>query len=115
MKRLLFSDAVGHSLSDEIKAYAEKLYTDEEFEKKEKNILLRLLLQKSHYYIVKYLKNIIQIKHIWLKIFGCQIHIGKDVKLMIHQHVCFLIMGKVENRKDERNAKWKSIRLYTRT
>ena len=35
-EKAAFSDAVGHSMVDDLKAYAEKLYTDEEFEKKSK-------------------------------------------------------------------------------
>ena len=34
MKKAAFSDAVGHSLSDDIKEYAENYYTDSEFEDK---------------------------------------------------------------------------------
>jgi len=33
-EKAAFSDAVGHSMVDQIKAYAEKLYTDEEFEER---------------------------------------------------------------------------------
>jgi asparagine synthase (glutamine-hydrolysing) len=35
-EKAAFSDAVGHSMVDDLKAYAEKYYTDEEFEKKRK-------------------------------------------------------------------------------
>ncbi len=35
-QKAAFSDAVGHSMVDDIKAYAETLYTDEEFEEKRK-------------------------------------------------------------------------------
>ena len=33
-EKAAFSDAVGHSLVDDLKEYAESLYTDEEYEKK---------------------------------------------------------------------------------
>jgi asparagine synthase (glutamine-hydrolysing) len=33
-QKAAFSDAVGHSMVDDLKEYAESLYTDEEFEKK---------------------------------------------------------------------------------
>ncbi|HWQ97927.1 MAG TPA: asparagine synthase B [Clostridia bacterium] len=35
-EKAAFSDAVGHSMVDQIKAYAEKLYTDEEYEERRK-------------------------------------------------------------------------------
>ena len=35
-QKAAFSDAVGHSMVDDLKAYAEEFYTDEEFEKKRK-------------------------------------------------------------------------------
>ena len=35
-EKAAFSDAVGHSMVDQIKAYAEKLYTDEEFAERSK-------------------------------------------------------------------------------
>ncbi len=36
-QKAAFSDAVGHSMVDDLKAYAESLYTDEEFETKRQN------------------------------------------------------------------------------
>ena len=33
-QKAAFSDAVGHSMVDDLKAYAESLYTDEEFERR---------------------------------------------------------------------------------
>lgn len=33
-QKAAFSDAVGHSMADDLKAYAEERYTDEEFEEK---------------------------------------------------------------------------------
>lgn len=53
-EKAAFSDAVGHSLSDDIKEYAEKQYTDAEFEEKSNNINTVLHSQKSLYYIVKF-------------------------------------------------------------
>ena len=35
-EKAAFSDAVGHSMVDDLKAYAERLYTDEEYEKRRK-------------------------------------------------------------------------------
>ena len=36
-EKAAFSDAVGHSMVDDLKAYAEKRYSDAEFEEKRKN------------------------------------------------------------------------------
>ena len=36
-QKAAFSDAVGHSMVDDLKAYAETMYTDEEFEKRRRD------------------------------------------------------------------------------
>ena len=36
-QKAAFSDAVGHSMVDDLKAYAESMYTDEEFEKRRRD------------------------------------------------------------------------------
>ena len=61
-EKAAFSDAVGHSLVDDLKAYAQTRYTNEEFHEKSKNIHLHLPLPKNPFYIERSLTNTIQIK-----------------------------------------------------
>lgn len=57
-EKAAFSDAVGHSLADELKAYAESVYSDKAFIQGKKRYSVCLPLQKKHFYIVIFLKGI---------------------------------------------------------
>ena len=59
-KKAAFSDAVGHSMVDDLKEYADTCYTEEAFEKERQNILMHSRLQKSLFCIGRFLKNIIR-------------------------------------------------------
>lgn len=59
-EKAAFSDAVGHSMVDDLKEYADTCYTEEAFEKERQNILMHSRLQKSLSYIGRFLKNIIR-------------------------------------------------------
>ena len=67
-EKAAFSDAVGHSLSDEIKAYAEKLYTDEEFEKK----------REKYSFATPFTKESLLYREIFEKYYPNQAHMVKD-------------------------------------
>lgn len=97
-EKAAFSDAVGHSLVDDLKDYANSIYSDEEFFDDVKNIKNIPLLLKNHYYIGKYLKNFILEKVILYVIIGCQTKIGKVVMLMILLLEFYQTMEKVENK-----------------
>lgn len=59
-EKAAFSDAVGHSMVDDLKEYAQTCYTEEIFEKECKNIHMHSPLQKSLCCIVRFLKNTIR-------------------------------------------------------
>ena len=55
-EKAAFSDAVGHSMVDDLKEYAESCYTDAEFEEKRSHSL------RNHFCTGRYLKNIILVR-----------------------------------------------------
>ncbi len=99
-EKAAFSDAVGHSLVDYLKAYAEEKYTSEDLEAaKVNNIPTVHLSQKNLFsYIEILLKNIMLEMLNGLRISGCQINLGKAVMLMIQVLEFYLIMVIVENK-----------------
>ena len=77
-EKAAFSDAVGHSMVDYLKEYAQKQYTDAELKEDVKAIPMPDHLQKNPYYIEKFLKSIIRVRLRWLQISGCRTKSGKD-------------------------------------
>mgnify|MGYP002240693903 CR=1 FL=1 len=59
-EKAAFSDAVGHSMVDDLKEYADTCYTEEALKRNVKNILMHSRLQKSLFCIGRFLKNIIR-------------------------------------------------------
>jgi len=78
-----FSDAVGHSMVDYIKEYAEAQYTDEEFVKKSAVYKDVTPISKESLLYREYLISIIQTIHTLSKIIGCRIKNGMVAMLMI--------------------------------
>ncbi len=61
-EKAAFSDAVGHSMVDYLKAYAECVIPTRSFGKDAKNIHMPRLLQKNLFCTGKYLKNTIPVR-----------------------------------------------------
>ncbi|WRK53490.1 asparagine synthase-related protein [Coprobacillaceae bacterium CR2/5/TPMF4] len=61
-EKAAFSDAVGHSMVDYLKEYAESIYSDDDVIAAKRNILLQHHLQKNLCYIVTFLNLFILIK-----------------------------------------------------
>ena len=59
-EKAAFSDAVGHSMVDYLKGYAESVYTDQELEQGQRNTPMQSPLPKNPCCTGKSLKNIIR-------------------------------------------------------
>ena len=67
-EKAAFSDAVGHSLSDDIKEYANAYYTDEEYEEK----------IKKYTYATPFTKESLLYRELFEKYYPNQAHMVKD-------------------------------------
>lgn len=85
-QKAAFSDAVGHSMVDDLKAYAESVYTDEQFEQGCKNTISRFPLQRRACFTETYLKSTTPVRHRWSRTSGCRTKHGRAVMLTIPPH-----------------------------
>ena len=78
-EKAAFSDAVGHSMVDYLKEYADTQYTQKEFEEKQKGYAHAQPFTKESLLYREILKNIIQDKAGWWQTSGCPTKPGKAV------------------------------------
>ena len=80
-QKAAFSDAVGHSMVDDLKEYAESLYTDEEYEEKRKQYSFATPFTKESLLyrelFEKFLKNTIPVRRKWSRTSGCRTRTGR--------------------------------------
>lgn len=98
-QKAAFSDAVGHSMVDDLKAYAESVYTDEQFDEGIKNTILRLPLQKRAFCTEIYSKSTIPVRHGWSRTSGCRTKRGRAVTLMTPLHEFLKTTARAENKR----------------
>lgn len=102
-EKAAFSDAVGHSLVDDLKDYAETLYTDEDVANaKEKYPYCTPFTKESLLYrdiFEEYFPG----KAKWIRTSGCQTRNGRTVTLTIQAHGSSRTMVPVVNKADCRN------------
>jgi asparagine synthetase B (glutamine-hydrolysing) len=70
-EKAAFSDAVGHSMVDQIKAYAEKLYTDEEFAERSAKYSFATPFTKESLLYRELFEAEYPGQRIWSRISGC--------------------------------------------
>ena len=92
VKRLTFSDAVGHSLVDYLKEYAENSYTDDEFEKKCKTFTHAAPFTKESLLYREIFEQFYPGQGEMIKDSGCPTVPGKAVMWMIPPQGYFPIM-----------------------
>lgn len=84
-EKAAFSDAVGHSMVDDLKAYAEKQYTDEEFAENARNTPSPPRSPRSRFSTESCLRSITPVRRKWSPTFGCPTRSGRAATSTTHQ------------------------------
>lgn len=98
-QKAAFSDAVGHSMVDDLKDYAESVYSDDQFAEGIKNTILRLPLQKRAFSTEIYSKSTIPVRHGWSRTSGCRTKRGRAVTLTTPPHEFLKTTARAENKR----------------
>lgn len=83
-EKAAFSDAVGHSLVDDLKEYADAKYTDEDVAKASEKYAYKAPLPRNPCSTATYLKNSSRARPNGSRTTGCQTATGKVVTLTTH-------------------------------
>ena len=77
-QKAAFSDAVGHSMVDDLKDYAESLYSDEAFAEDLREIrICKAVYKRKSPGTAIFLKNTIPVRPKWSRISGCRTKHGR--------------------------------------
>lgn len=87
-EKAAFSDAVGHSMVDYLKAYAETKYTDDEMKLRAAKYPFATPFTKESFSTVKFLKNTIPVRRKWSRTSGCRTKRGRAVMSTIPAPAC---------------------------
>ena len=98
-QKAAFSDAVGHSMVDDLKAYARAFTPTSSLPKESKNTILRLPLQKRAFCTEIYSKSTIPVRHGWSRTFGCLTKRGRAVTLTTPPHEFLKTTARAENKR----------------
>ena len=76
-EKAAFSDAVGHSMVDDLKQYAETCYTDEEYESRRQKYTHAQPFTKESLLYREIFEEFIPVRARWSRISGCPTRAGK--------------------------------------